>query len=47
VAKHSQLQWIVFQAMANSFVERLIKNSAAGMFGKQAASTNSKPYEGP
>jgi hypothetical protein len=44
VAKQPQLQWIVFQAVLaqTSFKERL-KNSAAGMFGKQAAHSIASP----
>jgi hypothetical protein len=49
VASNSQLQWIVFRLLAQtSFKERLIKHSAAGMFGKQAALLNSAiPMEDP
>jgi hypothetical protein len=49
VAKQFSAPVDSFQAVLaqTSFKERLNKNSAAGMFGKQAAYFNSKPYEGP
>jgi hypothetical protein len=39
VAKQFSAQWIVL-AVLNKFQGAFIKNSAAGMFGKQAASTS-------